>query len=89
MCRMWTALLAAQLSMMRMSAGPAMPCLGPYCKGPSRLHHLQTLKPQQAQVSICECVHADGHCEQAMLEFNATHACCFEACPPAMFGSSR
>ena len=55
MCRMWTALLAAQLSMMRMPAGPAMPCLGPSCKGPSHLHHLQILKPHQAQVNVCEC----------------------------------
>ena len=55
MCRMWTALPAAQLSMMRMSAGPAMPCLVQYCMGPSRLPHLQILKPQQAQVTLCEC----------------------------------
>ncbi|KAL0027245.1 hypothetical protein WJX77_006554 [Trebouxia sp. C0004] len=33
-----------------------MPCLVPYCKGPSCLHHLQILKPQQAQVAHDRCL---------------------------------
>ncbi len=90
MCRMRIAPLAAQLGMMRMSAGPAMPCLVPYCKGPSCLHHLQILKPQQAQVTICECDLGPVCMLVAIVNKqcwnpNAIHACCSGFCPSAVF----